>query len=147
LGWIKNKVNDLITKHQTDNPFDLASMMKISVIPWDLHEEIKGFYKYDKRNKYIFINDNLNEKTQRFVCSHELGHAILHPRANTPFLRSKTLFSIDKIEVEANTFAVELLLQDENLYEYKNTNLSIHEISEIYGVPKELCHLKNFFSV
>jgi Zn-dependent peptidase ImmA (M78 family) len=144
LEWIKDEVNNLIREHETKDPFDLASLMNINVIPWNLHEEINGFYKYDKRNKYIFINNNLNEKAQRFVCSHELGHAILHPRANTPFLRTKTLFSIDKIEVEANTFAVELLLQDESIYEYKNTSLSIHEFSEMYGVPKELCHLKNF---
>lgn len=80
---------------------------------------------------------------QRFVCSHELGHAVLHPRSNTPFLRNKTLFSIDKNEVEANTFAVELLMDDEKINKFKETNLSIQEIGKICGVPGKVVHLKN----
>ncbi len=144
LSWIKNEVSRIVKKHKTTDPFEIASNKNINVVLWDLHDEIKGFYKYDKRNKYIFINSNLDDTSQRFVCSHELGHAILHPRANTPFLREKTLFSINKLEVEANTFAVELLMQDDYLHEYKDTSLSIIEISEIYGVPGQLAHLKSF---
>jgi Zn-dependent peptidase ImmA (M78 family) len=144
LEWIKKIIRKLEIKYKTNDPFELASLLNIDVVPWNLHEEIKGFYKYDKRNKYIVYNINLSDEMQRFVCAHELGHAVLHPRSNTPFLRENTLFSIDKIEVEANTFAVELLLPDEKIYEYENTNLSIYEIGEMYGVPRELCHLKNF---
>lgn len=130
-------------KYDTRNPFDICTLMNIHVIPWNLHEEINGFYKYDKRNKYIFINSNLTNNMQRFVCSHELGHAILHPRSNTPFLRNKTLFSIDKIEVEANTFAVELLMHDEMVYKYNDTNFSVQEIGGICGVPGNVVYLKN----
>lgn len=144
MNWIKRTVQDLTNKYQTNDPFELSEIKNIQVIPWDLHPEIKGFYKYDKRNKYIFINDNLDEPSQRFVCAHEFGHSQLHPRVNTPFLRGSTFFSVDKIEVEANTFAVELLLQDQSLYEYQDTSLSVCEIAEIYGVPKEVSHLKNF---
>jgi Zn-dependent peptidase ImmA (M78 family) len=92
----------------------------------------------------VELNNNINESLQKFVCAHELGHAVLHPKANTPFLKRNTFYSLDKIEVEANTFAVELLLPDEQLYEYKDTSLSIYEICELYGVPKELSHLKKF---
>lgn len=142
MGWIKDRVITLSKRHKTNDPFKLASLMNIIVVPWDLHEEINGFYRYDKRNKYIFYNNNLCGNDQRFVCAHELGHAILHPRANTPFLRKNTLFSIDKLEVEANTFAVELLLPDEYLQEYQDTNLSIYDFSEMFGIPRELCLLK-----
>lgn len=133
---------NLMKKHKTNNPFELASLLNIHVIPWNLHEEINGFYKYDKRNKYIFFNSNLNDEIQRFVCSHELGHAVLHPRSNTPFLRKNTLFSIDKMEIEANTFAVELLMHDEKIDEYRESHLTIKEIAEIFGVPQEVSHLK-----
>lgn len=57
-------------------------------------------------------NENVPEHLQAFVCAHELGHALLHRNINTPFLSKNTLFSIDKIERQANTFAVELLLPD-----------------------------------
>ncbi|QKY71636.1 ImmA/IrrE family metallo-endopeptidase [Lentibacillus sp. CBA3610] len=129
-------------KYKTNNPFEICSLANIQVVPWDLHEEINGFYKYDRRNKYIFINLNLSDDMQRFVCSHELGHVILHPRSNTPFLRKKTLFSVDKLEVEANTFAVELLMNDEKVYKFKDTNLSIREIAKIYGIPENVAYLK-----
>lgn len=144
VSWVKNEVIKKIKRYKTRDPFELAFLMNIHVIPWDLHEEIKGYYKYDKKNKYIIINSNLEEEMQRFVCSHELGHAVLHTKANTPFLRKNTLFSIDRIEVEANTFAVELLLPDNKVYEYKNTNLTIIDLFEMNGIPKELSHLKNF---
>jgi Zn-dependent peptidase ImmA (M78 family) len=110
-----------------------------------MHEEINGFYKYDRRNKYIVINSNLMDEMQRFVCSHELGHAVLHPRANTPFLRKNTLFSIDKIEIEANRFAIELLIPKD--IDIQNSNLSIYELTKLCGIPNELAYLikANFF--
>jgi Zn-dependent peptidase ImmA (M78 family) len=143
LERIKDIVKKITNKHKTNDPFVIAALKNIHVIPWNLHKEIKGFYKYDKRNKFIFINSNLDDALQKFVCAHELGHSQLHSRVNTPFLRDKTFFSLSKIEVEANTFAVELLLQDECLYEAKDSNLSIYEISEMYCVPKELSCLKS----
>ena len=128
-------------------PFEIASLKNINVVLWDLHDEIQGFYKYDKRNKYIVINSNLDETSQYFVCAHELGHSQLHPRVNTPFMRDKTFLSVDRIEVEANTFAVELLWPDVSLADYENSNLSIRDIAGIYGVPEEVVHLKNLRNV
>ena len=141
MEWIQQVVIKKTKKYKTKDPFELSALMNINVIPWDLHEEINGFYKYDKRNKYIFVNINLSNELQRFACAHELGHAILHPRANTPFLRKNTFYSIDKIEVEANIFAVELLLPECFLEDYQNTNTSIYEITKLYGIPYELAHL------
>ncbi|MGK4043712.1 ImmA/IrrE family metallo-endopeptidase [Heyndrickxia oleronia] len=133
VGWIHDKVKELKEKCKTNDPFEIATLQNIQVVPWNLHEEINGFYKYDRRNKYIFVNNNLSEEMQRFVCAHELGHAILHPRANTPFLRTNTFFSVDRIEVEANTFAVHLLVRGEDFqnYETKQQLLKANGIPEI----------------
>ncbi len=103
-----------------------------------------GFYNTYKRFKFIHINNRIDETTQRFVCAHELGHALLHPKANTPFSRNKTFFSVDRLEIEANTFAVELLLPDEMISEYQDTNLSIQVIAEIYGIPESFASLKSY---
>jgi Zn-dependent peptidase ImmA (M78 family) len=142
LTWVKNVVIDLVKKHSTNDPLELASLLKIHVIPWNLHEEINGFYKYDRRNKYIFYNSNLSEDRRYFVCSHELGHAVLHPKVNTPFLRAKTLFSVDKIEVEANTFAVELLLPDSLFNNYLQMHFSLEQIAKMCDIPKDVANLK-----
>ena len=134
MSWVKKKVEEVTSKYNTNNPFELASLMKIKVIHWNLHEEINGFYKYDRRNKFIFINNNLSNEMQRFVCAHELGHAVLHPRSNTPFLRQNTLFSINKIEVEANSFAINLLLYYESLQDYETS----FDIMRENGIPYEM---------
>lgn len=142
MSWIKNDVIQLTKKYKTNNPYEIASAKNINVIQYDLHESIYGFYKYIRKNKFIYINSNLQHELKLFTCAHELGHAELHPRLNTPFLKANTLFTIDKIEVEANTFAIELLLPDKEIYEYIDTNLSIQEVCGIYGIPCDLAHLK-----
>ncbi|MFJ8243841.1 ImmA/IrrE family metallo-endopeptidase [Peribacillus asahii] len=138
---IKRKVDELIKKYKTNDPYQIAKLKNIEIQHADLGNTL-GFYFHDSRIKFININNNLPAEMQRFVCAHELGHAILHPRSNTPFLKKNTFFSIDKIEVEANTFAVELLLLDEAIYEYRDSNLSMYEACEMHGTPRELSHLK-----
>ncbi len=61
-----------------------------------------------------------------------------------PFLRNQTFFSVDRLEIEANTFAVELLLSDEMISEYKNTTLSIQDVAEIHGIPRGFARLKTY---
>ncbi|HDX9650177.1 hypothetical protein COL68_16575 [Bacillus wiedmannii] len=140
---IKDYVMKIVKKHGTTNPFEIAKRKNIIVLFEDLGNTL-GFYNTYKRFKFIHINNRIDETTQRFVCAHELGHALLHPKANTPFLRNKTFFSVDRLEIEANTFAVELLLPDEMISEYQDTNLSIQEIAEIYGIPESFARLKSY---
>jgi len=140
---IKEYVLKIVKKHDTTNPFEIAKRKSIIVLFEDLGNTL-GFYNTYKRFKFIHINNRIDETTQHFVCAHELGHALLHPKANTPFLRNKTFFSVDRLEIEANTFAVELLLPDEMISEYQDTNLSIQEIAEIYGIPESFARLKSY---
>ncbi|MCU5113126.1 ImmA/IrrE family metallo-endopeptidase [Bacillus sp. N5-665] len=140
---IKDYVLKIVKKHGTTNPFEIAKRKDIIVLFEDLGNTL-GFYNTYKRFKFIHVNNRIDETTQRFVCAHELGHALLHPKANTPFLRNKTFFSVDRLEIEANTFAVELLLPDEMISEYQDTNLSIQEIAEIYGIPESFARLKSY---
>lgn len=138
--WIKNIVADLKSKFDTSDPFTIASCLNIIVLELDLHEEINGFYKYDRKNKYIVLNSHLEDSSKPFVCSHELGHAVLHPRANTPFMIAKTLYSVDRIEREANRFAAELLIPDESLKSCEQ--MTLNEVASRHNVPVELVELK-----
>lgn len=134
MTWIKNKVGQLTKTYKTNNPFELATAMNIKVYQWDLNSEIMGFYKYIRRNRFIFININLVDEDKTFTCSHELGHAVLHTKVNTPFLRANTFYSIDKIEREANEFAVNLLLYDKNLKDYQTK----FDVLRENGIPYEM---------
>ncbi|CAM4060950.1 ImmA/IrrE family metallo-endopeptidase [Bacillus pacificus] len=140
---IKEYVLEIVKKHGTTNPFEIAKRKNIIVLFEDLGSTL-GFYNTYKRIKFIHINNQINETTQRFVCAHELGHAVLHPKANTPFLRNQTFFSVDRLEIEANTFAVEMLLTDEMIATYEDTRLSLQEVAEIHGVPGGFARLKTF---
>ena len=46
-------------------------------------------------------------------------------------MKERTLFSVDKYEVEANTFAVELLLPDWVVSQYKNTEFTLDDIGSM----------------
>ncbi len=140
--WIKKTVQDLIEKHQTNDSFIIARQMNINIIEHDLHEDIYGFYRYVRRNKFIFLNSNLAEPKKKFVCDHELGHVVLHPEVNTPFMRSNTYFSVDKIEHQANRFAIELAIPDDRLQEYILERMTIYDIAALHHVPVELVELK-----
>ncbi len=137
----KNTAIKMIKAHNTNNPFEIAAERGITLLYEPLGETL-GYYNCYKRIQFIHINNVLNERLQRFVCAHELGHAILHRDSNTSFLKANTFYSIDKLEVEANSFAVELLIPDEIIYQYNDSNLSINEVAGIYGIPKEVVHLK-----
>ncbi len=82
---IKEYVLRIVKKHDTTNPFEIAERKNIIVLFEDLGNTL-GFYNTYKRLKFIHINNKINENTQRFVCAHELDHAVLHPKANTPLL-------------------------------------------------------------
>lgn len=138
---IKKVVRQIIKKHKSNDPFQIAKEKNIIVLFEELGSTL-GFYSSYKRIKFIHINNQLEEMIQRFVCAHELGHAVLHPRSNTPFLRANTLFSVEKLELEANTFAVELLLPDDVIDQYQGTGLTIYDVAEIYSVPRQLVYLK-----
>lgn len=136
--WIRERTQQLREKYNTSCPYELAEHLNIYVLHHDLHHEINGYYKYDRRNQYIVINDNLSLDMQRVVCAHELGHAVLHKHLNTPFMRQNTLLSVDKVEREANRFAAELLIPDEYIYEFE----SLHHLASLHNIPIEIVRLK-----
>ena len=136
---IKKKVSSLQKKYKTNNPFDVIRAKNILL----LYEElglIKGYYNLVLRQKQIHINCNLSRHEQHFTCAHELGHALLHPNANTPFLRSKTYMSIEKLEIEANTFAAELLIPDSLIYE--NPGMTKNQLARLAGYNEKIMDFK-----
>ncbi len=139
---IKEIVKSLVDKYKSNDPFEIAKTRNILLFHWPLGN-ILGYYTMRRRVQMIYINTTIEDDyLKRFVCAHELGHALLHPKVNTSFLRINTFFSIDKIEREANQFAVELLMPDELLYENHDTVMTVQEAAASYGVPYELAHLK-----
>lgn len=135
---IKKIVSYYKRKTGTSNPFAIADQLGILYQVCDL--QFEGCYMFLKNHRYIFINENLPEYEQRLVMAHELGHAILHRKENCYFIRNKTLLLNSKKEIEANRFAMELLLPDSFLEEYKE--FTIEQISRLTGYHKRLIELR-----
>lgn len=77
---------------------------------------------------------------KRFTCAHELGHAIIHPEVNTPFLKTQTFLSVNRLEIEANTFAINMLIPDETVLE--NYNYTTEQLSRLFGYAIPLIELR-----
>lgn len=138
---IRKIITQLKKKYCTDDIFELAQSMGIIVIFEELGT-INGYYNKKFRTKMIHINCNLDKHMQAFTCAHELGHSILHPDVNTPFLRANTMLSINKYEIEANAFAIEFLIPDEVLVEYTDYGYTLEQIARITGYHEKLIELR-----
>jgi Zn-dependent peptidase ImmA (M78 family) len=116
-------IKKIIRTHGTTDPRRVTDGIKLTVLYEELGKNIWGYYACLNRIPSIHINHRLNEFGTAFALGHELGHHMLHPGVNTPFLRKNTLFSLDKIEREANIFSIKLII-GENKPEDGETKLN-----------------------
>ncbi|MCX7903239.1 MAG: ImmA/IrrE family metallo-endopeptidase [Caloramator sp.] len=135
MSYIKPIVNNLVKKYNTNDPFELADYLNVTIKYWNFPLEIKGIYQYEKRNKFIYLNKHLSHHEKLYVCGHELGHAILHTKINCTFLKHHTLFSTNKFENEANLFCSYLLISDETLQQF--SSYPLEQIAAIFCIPIE----------
>ena len=116
---IPKLVSYLKRKYGTDDPEEIADYLGVTIIRMPLEDVVAGFYKLLKRRKYIFLNSDIDDDVfLRVVLAHELGHAIMHPKENCAFMKSKTLLLTSRIEKQANIFAAFLLIDDDMLEEF-----------------------------
>lgn len=136
---IKKKANTLLRKYGTRNPFDIVKSLNVIVLRVPL-VDIRGFYQHFQRNNIIYLNEDLSEHEAKFVLAHELGHMFLHKNTNTIFMDTATHFNTDKYEIEADTFAINLLIPDETLMEYQE--FSLDQTARALGYDKKMIKLR-----
>lgn len=139
--FIIRKVNKLKKIYKTNNPREIAEGEGIIVI-YEPLGTIRGYYNKYVRQKFIHINSDLNENEQLVVCGHELGHAIIHPDANTPFFKNNTFYSIDKLEKQANKFDAYLLCDMDKIDKCLLENYSYEQIAATLNLPVELIKIR-----
>ena len=82
---------------------------------------------------------------KNIVCAHELGHDQLHRAlAKDRYLQEFLLYDMDsRPEYEANIFAANLLLKNEDILEYINTyHYNISQIAQATGSDVNLIAIK-----
>lgn len=147
MGFCKQAsacAQELVRRYHTRDPFALAEAVGVVVFRTDSFDRLKGLYRIIKRNRFIILNSKNDPHTDRIVCAHELAHDQLHRAlARESLLQETMLYDLSTAqEYEANLFAAELLLADEDLLEYAHRGFSAHQIANAMETDVNLVALK-----
>lgn len=137
---IKQLVAYYVRKFNTRDPFELADYLHVEVIIGPLGSR-SGCYMFLKNHKCVFLNEDLEEYERMLVMAHELAHSIMHRKENCYFIRNKTLLLTSRTETEANTFAAELLIPDDLIYDHPGISKS--QLARIAGYDERIMEFKN----
>jgi Zn-dependent peptidase ImmA (M78 family) len=140
LKNIRELVRSIKSKYQTNNPFDIIKSEGIFLKKMDMHKSSKGFYVPDDDKGVIILNTLYGEREQFITAAHELGHYFLHGNSDVLYLRNHTFSVPSKLELEANFFGADLVIDDNVFDEYKDYSMS--QITSILGVSEEFVNLK-----
>ncbi|MDO4566469.1 MAG: ImmA/IrrE family metallo-endopeptidase [Oscillospiraceae bacterium] len=132
----------LVKRCKTRDPFELADILGVHV-EFDNLRRLKGYYSYMNRIRLIVISENLDSPMQALVCAHELGHDRLHFKlaCRSP-LRDEGFSSSGKTEIEANRFAANILVSDEDYLEYAELGYTSRQIASALCVCPEIVLIK-----
>ena len=133
-------------KYSEEDPFLLCKALGIIVITRPLgsaDNAIKGFFFEINRIKTITVNSDLPPTIQKIIVTHELGHALLHRRSGVHAFHDVGLFDESTaFEKDANLFAAEFLLDDENVLATLNADHTFFSAAAALYVPIELLDFK-----
>lgn len=145
--YICKQASMLKRKYDETDPFRLCKNLNIQLlfIPMGTEpESCKWFFLKQSRIKCITINSDLSILFQRIICAHELGHAILHKnKSGINAFHDFGLFdSVSSLEYEANIFAAEFLLDDDDVLSNLNAEQSFFQAAAELNVPAEILDFK-----
>ena len=147
MDYICREVERLKRKFHEADPFKLCDAMGIILLyePMGTYPgACKGFFLAQSRKRSITVNSDLPEAIQRIIVTHELGHAVLHAKAvGVKAFHDFELFdSTSLMEYEANIFAAEFLMDDDDVLEKLNEDISFFGAASLLRVPPELLDFK-----
>lgn len=135
----------VISQYQTREPERLAEEMGIIVMPQPFVRQ-KGAYKVIKRSRFIFIKQDLSPVMKDIVLLHEIGHDVLHRReaVRAGGFQEFNIFdmSSQRMEYEANIFAAQVSLPDEEILEYIFQGYDVGQIARAKESDINLVALK-----
>lgn len=135
---IRLLVSYYVKRLHTRDPFEIADSLGILYQVGDIG--CAGCYMFLKNHRYIFLSQDLPEHELKLVMAHELGHALMHKKQNCYFIRNKTFLLSSKTELEANRFAIELLIPNEVILE--NWQLTTEQLARLTGFSENLIKLR-----
>lgn len=166
--YIRQTVSQLLKDYGINEaPVDvtaLAEKMGIKVLPTEADDSLSGFLFRGEgaQQPVIGVNSAHHERRQRFTIAHELGHYVLHGSEKIHYDDKSRGFQVhlrspisgegsDRLEIEANAFAAELLmpasflekdLQDVVYLDVIDTDPVLDELVDRYQVSKRSLTLR-----
>ena len=139
---IIRRADALVRSTGTRDPERIAEALGIIVMDVNFEKQ-KGIYKVILRNRFIFIKSDLSEVMRRIVLLHEIGHDQLHRRLADEF-REFQIFDMrgNVMEYEANLFAAQIALPDEEILEYIRSGYDAAQIAMATASDINLVALK-----
>ncbi len=120
---------------------DIAEALAFRVhvlIPENIEEEyVSGIVMYDKHT--IYVNENDSFERQRFTIAHEIGHIVLEHNVGKGKEHIDTRMKIhdpiesDIREIEANQFAAELIMPEDEVRDFWNDVKDIRRCAKYFA--------------
>lgn len=145
FDYIENTVSELTHKYKTRDPYELCGALGVKIRLKDLGTSIKAFYFCQSRIRNIVLNYRVSEPIRLILVAHELGHDRLHKEiAMLKGFQELELFDLTRpAEYEANLFAAELLIDDDELLQLLNDDdKSFFSVASELYVPAALLDIK-----
>ena len=141
---IVRRANELVDRYGTRDPVRLADELEIEVVYFNFQRQ-RGVYKQILGIPHIFVNRTLYPVEQIIVLLHELGHDQLHRdvAAVSGEFKEFNLFQMNsRLEYEANVFAAQIELDDEQFLEYCEKGYDMEQIARSMHSDINLVALK-----
>lgn len=155
IAGICQEADTLVSEYETRNPSEIADKLHIIIKERNLDYEggsLKAFSASFFGKFCICINKSLDEKLYKCILTHEIGHVVLHKDIlkNDEFIYDFEIVSTLKgIEAEANFFASEILISDDDIKEASIYGYDVYQLASMLGIPVEFVVYKlkilNFF--
>lgn len=114
---VEKEAQKVLSISSNRNPFEIARKLGIKLSFCEFDNDLKGFIS----DGIIYINKKLDLYSQKIICSHEIGHFVLHN-----FEKDGEFFDPDSsefMEFEANLFVLMLMPQVFSRFDLKECTI------------------------
>ena len=132
--YIRQAIDKLVCLYETRDPYCIADFLDIEIDEYPFRSNIKGMVVEASEKVCIAINSGLPLPWKRFVLAHEIGHVQLSTRGTGYFFLLEYTLMLPLVEREANLFAIELLVGNEQPY----WGETVEQFAVRVGIPVEM---------